>query len=129
MRFVEDQFVIWNRPYPWPHAKPDGSAPYDTSLWHTPCALEQYGWYVPIDSSTASVMMGFLALYKAGCGGLYLAKAKALADQLTRVQHENGQIPTHWMNTEDAEKNFWFNCMFHSCNALEIMSEYEDVEP
>ncbi len=128
MRFCEDQFVIWNRPYPWPHATPQGGKPYDTSLWHTPCALEQYGWYVPIDSSTCGVARGFLALYKAGCGELYLAKARALVDQVTRMQHENGQIPTHWMNTEDAEKNFWFNCMFYSCHTLEMMAEYENVE-
>lgn len=128
MRFTEDQFVIWNRPYPWPHATPDGGKPYDTSLWHTPCALEQYGWYVPIDDSAASVALGFLAMYKAGAGEIYLAKARALMDQITIMQHENGQIPTHWMNTEDAEKNFWFNCMFFSCRALEIMAEYEHIE-
>lgn len=125
MRFAEDQFVIWKRPYPWAHASNDAGTPYDTSLWHTPCALEQYGWYVPIDDSAASIALGFFALYKAGCGELYLAKALALADQLTRVQHENGQIPTHWMNTENAEQNFWFNCMFHSCRILEILSEYQ----
>ena len=126
MRFAEDQFVVWKRPNPWPHPAPDNGTPYDTSLWHTPAALEQYGWYVPIDASTSSLLLGFLTLYQAGCGELYLAKARALADQLTRVQHENGQIPTHWMNTEDAEKNFWFNCMFYSCQALATMSEYED---
>ena len=46
-------------------------------------------------------------------------------DYVDRVQHENGQIPTHWMNTENAEQNFWFNCMFHSCRILEILSEYQ----
>ena len=127
MRFAEDQFVIWKRPYPWAHASNDGGTPYDTSIWHTPCALEQYGWYVPIDDSAASIALGFFTLYKAGCGELYLAKALALADQLTRVQHENGQIPTHWMNTENAEQNFWFNCMFHSCRILEILSEYQNA--
>ena len=129
MRFVEDQFVVWKRPYPWSHASNvPGGVPYDTSIWHTPAGLEQYGWYVPIDASTSSILMGFLALYKAGCGDLYLAKARALADQLTRVQHENGQIPTHWMNTENAEQNFWFNCMFASCRTLEAMTEYENIE-
>ena len=98
------------------------------TIWHTPCALEQYGWYVPIDDSAASVARGFLALYKAGEGELYLAKARALMDQITIMQHENGQIPTHWMNTEDAEKNFWFNFMFYSCRMLEAMSEYEEIE-
>ena len=128
MRFAEDQFVIWKRPAPWKHHTPDGEAPYDPSIWHTPCALEQYGWHVPIDASTATLVCGFLALYKAGCGDLYLAKAQALTDQFTRVQHENGQIPTHWMNTPGAERNFWFNCMFHSCIALGEMAEYENVE-
>lgn len=130
MRFTEDQFVIWKRPYPWAHAsnEPSGNG-YDTSIWHTPAALEQYGWYVPIDASTSTVLMGFLALYNAGCGGIWLAKAKALADQLTRVQHENGQIPTHWMNTPNAESNFWFNCMFESCITLEAMAAYEDIQP
>ncbi len=124
MRFVEDQFVVWKRPNPWRHAAPDEGEPYDTSIWHTPAGLEQYGWYVPIDASTASIAIGFLTLYDAGCGELYLAKAKALTDQLTRVQHGDGKIPTHWMNTPDAERNFWFNCMFESCRTLEIMSAY-----
>ncbi len=125
MRFVEDQFVVWKRPYPWRHLTPDGSEPYDTSKWHTPCGLEQYGWYVPIDASTASIARGFLEMYKAGLGDIYLAKARVLTDQLTIVQHEDGKIPTHWMNTEDAEKNFWFNCMFESCKVLAEMSEFE----
>ncbi len=126
MRFAEDQFVVWKRPNPWPHPTPDGSTPYDPAKWHTPAALEQYGWYVPIDASTANLAEGFLTLYKAGCGELYLAKARALTDQLTRVQHEDGRIPTHWMRTPDAEKNFWFNCMFESCRVLAEMAEYEE---
>lgn len=127
MRFAEDQFVIWKRPYPWRHGAPVKDKAYDTSLWHTPCALEQYAWYVPIDSSASGIAQGFLAMYKAGCGSLYLAKARALMDQMTRVQKKNGKIPTHWMNTEDAEKNFWFNCMFHTCRTLEMMAEYQDT--
>ncbi len=127
MRYVEDQFVIWKRPSPFAQGNINGSGPYNTSLWHTPCGLEQYNWYVPIDSSTAAIALGFLALYKAGCGELYLAKARALVDQLTNVQRENGQIPTHWMEKEDDEMfNFWFNCMFFSCTTLETMSEYEN---
>ncbi len=128
MRFAEDQFVVWKRPYPWRHLAPDGGTPYDTSIWHTPAALEQYGWYVPIDASTANLAYGFMTMYQAGCGDLYLAKARALTDQLTRVQHEDGKIPTHWMNTPDAEANFWFNCMFESCRTLSLMSEYEEDE-
>ena len=120
MRYAEDQFVIWKRPY--------SVLSRDYSSWHTPCALEQYFWYVPIDSSASGIARGFLAMYKAGFGSLYLAKARALMDQMTRVQHEDGKIPTHWMNTEAAEKNFWFNCMFHTCRTLEIMADYQDTE-
>jgi len=126
MRFVEDQFVIWKRPYPWAHRAPKGVPPYDTSLWHTPCGLEQYWWYVPIDGSTATIALGFLSLYEAGCGDLYLAKAKALIDQLVNVQRDDGQIPTHWMVKDDKAWNFWFNCMFGSCKTLELMSKYEN---
>lgn len=64
-------------------------------------------------------------MYEAGCGELYLAKAKALADQITRTQHENGMIPTHWMNTEGSYSNFWYNCLFCSCLALEEISKYD----
>ena len=39
--------------------------------------------YYPIDASTAHIIRGFLSFYEAGFGELYLAKAKALADQIT----------------------------------------------
>lgn len=118
MRFVEDQFVIWKRPAPWNKNK------YDTSIYHTPCGLEQYLWYVPIDASTGDIMSAFLAMYKAGRGELYLEKAKALADSLTRVQQENGLIPTHWMTPEMvAGDGFWINCMFMSASNLAEIAE------
>jgi len=130
MRFAEDQFVVWNRPNPWAY---NWYAAWDETVdetkefpkWTTPCALEQYSWYVPIDASAANFILGFLAMYEAGCGELYLAKAKALADQITRTQHENGMIPTHWMNTEGSDSNFWYNCLFCSCLALEEISKYD----
>ena len=83
---------------------------------------------MPIDASTASIARGFLTLYEAGLGELYLAKARALTDQLTRMQNGDGRIETHWMNTDDARKNFWFNCMFESCRMLAEMSKYENIE-
>ncbi|MBQ0102375.1 MAG: hypothetical protein KBT31_06235, partial [Firmicutes bacterium] len=112
VRFAEDQFVIWGEPYPWEKNTPTYISDYDTSNWHTPCALEQYFWYVPIDASADFILRGFLVLYKAGCGDIYLAKAKVLADQLTVVQKENGLIPTHWFGTKRSARNFWYNCMF-----------------
>ena len=117
-RYIEDQFVVWGRPAPW---NKDGG---DPAGWPTPCALEQYNWYVPIDSSAASIIMTFIALYRAGRGELYLAKAKALADTITRVQHENGLIPTHWMDPEALNgHNFWINCMIATADTVETMSK------
>lgn len=117
-RFIEDQFVVWNRPAPW------NKDSEDTSMWPVPCALEQFNWYVPIDASSANVINTFVAMYKAGRGELYLAKAKALADTITRVQHEDGMIPTHWMDEEVLNgHNFWINCMIATANTLEMMAE------
>ncbi len=118
MRYIEDQFVVWNRPAPW------NKDSEDTSLWPVPCALEQYNWYVPIDASAANIINTFVAMYKAGRGELHLAKAKALADTITRVQHEDGFIPTHWMDEKTLNgHNFWINCMIASADAMETMSE------
>ena len=56
---------------------------FSVPSWHTPAGLEQYFCYYPIDASTAHIIRGFLSFYEAGFGELYLAKAKALADQIT----------------------------------------------
>ncbi len=118
MRFIEDQFVIWKRPAPW------NKDHYDTSLYHTPCGLEQYLWYVPIDASTGDILSAFLAMYKAGRGELHLEKAKALADSLTRVQQPSGLIPTHFMTPENVRGDgFWINCMFMSASNLAELAE------
>lgn len=118
LRYVEDQFIVWHRPAPWNKDCADPSA------WPTPCALEQYNWYVPIDASAASILTTFIAMYKAGRGELYLAKARALADTITRVQREDGMIPTHWMDEETLNgHNFWINCMIATADAAAAMSE------
>ena len=118
VRYIEDQFVVWNRPAPWCKDCDD------TSMWPVPCALEQYNWYVPIDASAANVINTFVAMYKAGRGELYLAKARALADTITRVQHEDGMIPTHWMDEKTLKgHNFWVNCLIATANAVLALSE------
>jgi len=123
MRFVEDQFVVWKRPAPW------NKHHYDTSKWYTPAGLEQYHWHMPIDASTANILLAFLAFYNAGCGELYLAKARALADQITRMQQkESGRIPTEWKTATCIEDggNFWMNCHFASASALAEFADYLD---
>ena len=122
MRFIEDQFVIWKKAAPW-----NKDHFVDTKNFRTPCGLEQYVWYVPIDASTGDIIRTFLAMYRAGRGELHLEKAKALADSITRLQREDGMIPTHWM-TEDLYdiKWFWINCLFVSASALAELSEVEE---
>jgi len=119
MRFVEDQFVVWKKGSPW------NKHGYDPSLWLTPAGLEQYNWHVPIDASTADIINSFLCMYKAGRGELYLAKAMALADAITRAQQPSGMIPTHWMNQSHLEgENFWINCMLSSARAMAELADF-----
>ena len=128
MRFAEDQFVIWNRPTPWGCAsKTSLEQDENASKWHTPCALEQYHCYVPIDGSASHIISGFLGLYEAGCGELYLAKARVLADQMTIMQEESGRIPTFWIDEPGPLSNFWYNCLFASCDAMLRVAKYKDI--
>lgn len=107
MRFVEDQFVVWGD-------FPEWNSYYDgQERWYSPAVLEQYAWYVPIDGSTATVLNAFLNLYSVTGDRLYLEKACALGDSITRMQNpESGVIPTHWVTTDCSTvlKNFWINC-------------------
>ena len=121
MRFIEDQFLVWKRPSPWTYAEYG-----ETSLWYLPAGLEQYNWHVPIDSSTAAILLDFLAMYKATGDELYLAKAKALGDQITRMQQPDGMIPTHWMKDEYVTKPnmFWINCHLATANALAELDSF-----
>lgn len=78
-RYVEDQFVVWSDPMKYTTQN------YDPSIWNLPCGLEQYNWYVPIDSSTAVIMDAFRCMHSATNKPLYLAKTKALADYLDEL--------------------------------------------
>lgn len=123
MRFIEDQFVVWTRACPW------NRHPTDPSIWSLPAALEQYQWHMPIDSSTAACMNTFINMYRAGRGELHLAKARALADQLTRMQNPTtGQFPTHWMLPDCRETGgqFWMNCHFSTAARLAEFADFLD---
>lgn len=109
MRFVEDQFVVWGEFAPWRQFKGD--------YWYSPAAMEQYYWYVPIDSSTAAVVKDFLKVYSITKDELLLEKACALGDAITRLQDPvSGVIPTHWMKKDCTEnlENFWINCHIYT---------------
>jgi len=105
IRFVEDQFVVWEKPLPY-HTKKRS-----TSTWYTPSVLEQYICYVPIDASVSKVARVYFQAYDATGDELYRAKANALANSITQVQDEQGNIPTFW-NYEKIRrvKRWWLNC-------------------
>ncbi len=123
MRYIEDQFVVWDKPQKYHRHR-------NADYWSYPAGLEQYNWYLPIDSSTAGIMSSFINLHKLTKEPLYLEKAKALADSITRMQNEeNGLIPTHWMTKDCKETGgeFWINCFIGTANKLFEIAEYLDT--
>lgn len=124
MRFVEDQFVVWGEFPKW-----DPNKVYEP--YHTPAGLEQYFCYVPIDSSTTTIMNAFIDMYLLKKDRLYLEKAMALGDTITRVQNtENGMVPTFLMGENCAEgyRNFWINCQIHTAFCMTRLAELTEAE-
>ena len=108
--WCEDQFVVWSAPIhnmDWKH-------------WKTPTALEQYDYYTPIDASMGDMIGAFAAAYKATGNGLYLEKAKALADNITRNQRADGTIPTYFDSRKGSD---WVNCMIYVADRLEALAD------
>ena len=126
MRFVEDQFVVWDKFAPWGDSTTwDGSE----SQWTSPACLEQYFWYVPIDASAAAIIRAFLNVYRITKDKLLLEKAFALGDSITRMQNpETGVFPTHWVKTDCREnlENFWINCHIASAFTMMQLAELEE---
>lgn len=124
MRFVEDQFVVWGEYPRWD--------PYtELKHHHTPAGLEQYFCYQPIDSSTATIMTGFLDTYRLTGKRLYLEKALTLADTVTRrIDFETGQIPTFWVgeNYSEGRRDYWINCQIHTAFAMMHMADFVERE-
>ena len=107
--WCEDQFVVWSDPI---HNM-------DWKNWKTPTALEQYDYYTPIDASMGDMIGAFAAAYKATGNGLYLEKAKALADNVTRHQRADGTIPTYFDSRKGSD---WVNCMIYVADRLEALA-------
>lgn len=133
LRFAEDQFVLWRPPF-----RPNGTGPLGTGSpmnvgsvyedWYdVPGACEQYDWYLPIDSSAAKMIDGYLAFYKVEGRKVDLAKARALGDAITVMQKRHakgGGIPTHWVKWEvGKDTQPWINCGIGTANVLKRLSE------
>ena len=114
LALAEDQFVHWDL-----LEKSDG-----TREGTSPCVYEQYQYKTPIDASAVCVGGAFLAKYKVTGDKLALAKAKALADALTRAQDpRTGLVNTYFRYDANARDFYWLNCNLSSAMFLLKMSE------
>jgi hypothetical protein len=103
--FVEDQFVVWERPLPY------GQQGEPTNTWFIPSVLEQYTCYTPIDACVTMVSKLFYQAYQATQKALFLEKSRALANSLTQKQDRNGNIPTGWDTVPPTRIRYWWlNC-------------------
>ena len=131
-RFAEDQFIVWEQPgWTWKYHVPgwrtlEGmkSRKWGNYNWNTPCVLEQYRCYVPVDASSAKLIQYFLFLYDREKNPLDLAKARALGDAVTRVQQRNGRIPT-WFDANRPAEHDWINCCFATANTMKKLATYK----
>ena len=93
--------------------------------------LEQYAYYVPIDSANAKMIQMYLAMYRVEKNPLDLAKARALANALVRIQDpNNGYIPTEYAKVayRHNPQGGWLNCTCLSLKALLELDEIEKME-
>jgi len=112
LAWCEDQFVVWSQPL----------THLDSANWRLPCALEQYNYYTPIDASVGDMIRAFANASAATGDPLYLAKALALADNVTRMQRADGTIPTYF-DSRAATGVDWLNCMIFAARALMRLDE------
>lgn len=134
-RFAEDQFIVWEQsgwvgkydPFSWRKAGNEITKKWGWSNFHTPCVLEQYRCYVPVDASLAKLIRYYLLMYDLEKNQLDLAKARALGDSLTRIQGDDGRIPT-WMNIGLSVDSDWINCEVSAIKALNLLAKYDDIK-
>ena len=122
LRFVEDQFVIWEKPKTSWYEKfkmPGGmnNKGRIIDVWILPAVIEQYTFF-PVCRATSTVMKAYGKAYQITGKEIYLAKAQSLAGTLVETQkhHGGGEIPTFPMVTKNI---IWTN---NSClNAMNLI--------
>jgi len=119
IRFGEDQFVIWEQPFP--------NETEQTDNWITPCALEQYVYYVPIDASAARFIETYQTAYETTMKEIYLAKARSLANSMTIAQDSlSGEYPTYWENMRRHQLDGWINCATADARVMLGLADFLD---
>lgn len=109
IRFSEDQFVKWG-------CMPDCDGVHRLAV---PCVYEQYKFRVPIDGSACNVARACVAAWLKTGNTVFLAKAKALVDNVTVMQNgDTGRMPTNWGVNIGADHVVWINCSFGCIRTL-----------
>lgn len=131
LRFVEDQFVVWEADDPilfrnWFRSGShwNGNDPQTGKDWILPAAMEQFAFYTPLAGATATVLDAYVEAYLVTGRSLFLEKARALAGGMIAAQafHGGGEFPTH-MRRELPELN-WTN---NSGYAALMLVKWSDV--
>jgi hypothetical protein len=114
IRFAEDQFTIWRM------SKPENGVPQ----YGTPCVMEQYNFFMPVDDSTAQLAEAFIDYYAKTGDKPSLAKGLALLNNLTIWQHaDTGIIPSVWFYGRDINE-LWINDMVLDIQILFRVDKY-----
>ena len=118
IRFAEDQFVIWQDPIPGDYwgIKSDG--------WITPCVLEQYNFYTPVNASSSNMIEVFITAHRHTGDLLFLAKAIDLANTIVATQNrETGHYPTYLVS-DLLDQEGWINCMVYTASTIKKLDDY-----
>lgn len=118
IRFAEDQFVIWD------NRNTIDSWGITSDKWLTPCVLEQYNFYTPVNASSANMIDVFKLAYDRTGNVLYLAKAVDLANTIADVQNrETGHYPTYLVSDLLGQEG-WINCMVYTAQVIHSLDKF-----
>jgi maltose/maltodextrin transport system substrate-binding protein len=123
IRFVEDQFVIWEK-QPLDITLKDQLEPLSSKYWVTPCVAEQHQYWMPVNFSASLMVQCYLKAYEVTGNKLYRAKAEDVANALLVVQEmHNGEYPTYLLRPTstgefEAVQNVWINCGVYTARSV-----------
>lgn len=138
IRFAEDQFVVWEKPLPREMfrtpTQPVPGIRFNSDKWLTPCVLEQYGWFLPVDGNICNMISTCQMAFEVTGKELYLVKACSLADNLTYFQKMGGGIYSNYTiktaprTTPPANWNGWINGSIHTSLTMLRLGNYLEIK-
>ena len=96
LRMEEDQFILWERPF--------------DPKFFTPCGLEQYAYYMPVNYSAVVYFDACAAAYRVTGKPLYLAKAITMLNAFTWIMEKSNGVLPSLMKPGVESLEGWPNC-------------------